>query len=87
MTLLRLAQVKKIFGYKSHASVYGLIRKGEFPRQVNIGPRSVGWIEAEVLVVCTALAAGQTNEQMRALVAKMHARRVKNFAALEFEHG
>ena len=86
MTLLRLAQVKKIFGYKSHASVYGLIRKGEFPRQVNIGPRSVGWIEAEVLAVCAALAAGQTRDQIRVLVAKMHGLRLKKLEALELWH-
>lgn len=32
----------------SDASVYRLEKKGRFPKRVQIGPNTVGWIECEV---------------------------------------
>jgi prophage regulatory protein len=41
----------------STSEIYRRIAAGTFPAQVNLGPKSVAWIEAEVLAWCDALAA------------------------------
>ena len=46
--VLRLRAVREITGL-SRSSIYAAIARGEFPRQVSLGARAVGWIEAEVL--------------------------------------
>lgn len=45
--ILRLPVVRKITGY-STSTIYRLVADGNFPRQVSLGPKSVGWVEAEV---------------------------------------
>jgi len=45
--LLRLTQVKARTGL-SRSTIYLRIRTGEFPTQVSLGPRAVGWLEAEI---------------------------------------
>ena len=46
-TFLRLPAVKKRTGFgRSH--IYSLIRIGKFPKQINLGPQSVAWLESEV---------------------------------------
>jgi prophage regulatory protein len=47
-TILRLPRVIKITGL-SRSAIYELIAKGQFPAQVNLGPRTVGWVECEVV--------------------------------------
>ncbi|HZR34775.1 MAG TPA: AlpA family transcriptional regulator [Nevskia sp.] len=32
----------------SRAMIYLLVARGDFPRQVQIGPRAVGWVEDEI---------------------------------------
>lgn len=44
---LRIGQVLQRGGI-SRSMLYALIAKGEFPRQVPLGARAVGWIESEV---------------------------------------
>ena len=45
--LLRLTQVKARTGL-SRSTIYQRIKAGEFPTQVSLGPRAVGWLEAEI---------------------------------------
>jgi prophage regulatory protein len=45
--LLRLETVRERTGL-SRSTLYALVARGEFPRQVNLGARSVGWIQSEV---------------------------------------
>ncbi len=45
--VLRLPVVRKITGY-STSTIYRLVADGNFPRQISLGPKSVGWVEAEV---------------------------------------
>ena len=46
-TFLRLPAVKKRTGFgRSH--IYSIIKLGKFPKQINLGPQSVAWIESEV---------------------------------------
>jgi prophage regulatory protein len=46
-TIIRLAEVRRRTGF-SRSTIYLLIAKKEFPHQVSLGERSVGWIEEEV---------------------------------------
>jgi len=44
--ILRLPQVKALCGL-SRSSIYTLMNAGRFPKHINLGIRSVGWIESE----------------------------------------
>ena len=46
-TICRLPDVMARTGL-SRSTIYGLIHKGRFPSQVNLGPRAVGWVENEI---------------------------------------
>ena len=45
--IIRLREVISRVGL-CRATIYNLIKKGDFPQQVNLGLNSVGWIESEV---------------------------------------
>ena len=46
-TFLRLQAVKKRTGFES-SQIYKLIKQGQFPKQIYLGPQSVAWLESEV---------------------------------------
>jgi prophage regulatory protein len=46
-TLLRMRQVRLRTGL-SRSTIYLKMKNGEFPTQVSLGPRAVGWLEAEI---------------------------------------
>lgn len=50
---IKLREVKALTTL-STSEVYRRIATGTFPRQVLLGPKSVVWIEAEVLAWCEA---------------------------------
>lgn len=82
MKLIRISEVKTVFGYRSNSSIYGLINEGLFPRPVPIQKRSVGWPESEVDTVCAARVAGKCDAEIRVLVAKLHATRLNALEAV-----
>jgi prophage regulatory protein len=45
--ILRRPELEKRVGLKRSA-IYGLIKKGKFPRPIKLGPRSVGWVSSEI---------------------------------------
>ena len=45
--ILRLPQVKAHTGL-SRSSIYIQISRGEFPQQIKLGDRAVGWREADI---------------------------------------
>lgn len=45
--ILRLPDVINITGL-SRSSIYQKIADGEFPKQINLGSKSVGWIESDI---------------------------------------
>jgi prophage regulatory protein len=45
--ILRLPLVKDRTGL-SRSSIYDKIPRGEFPRQIKLGPRAVGWRESDI---------------------------------------
>ncbi|WP_105255375.1 AlpA family transcriptional regulator [Pseudoalteromonas sp. T1lg75] len=48
MKLIKLAEVKEITGL-GRSTIYNFIKDGIFPKQVELGPRAVAWVEEEVL--------------------------------------
>ena len=44
---LRLPAVKKRTGFES-SQIYKLIKQGQFPKQIYLGPQSVAWLESDV---------------------------------------
>ena len=50
-------------------------RSGTMDKAVKVGPRAVGWPASEVAAINAARIAGQTDEQIRQLVARLEANR------------
>jgi len=80
--ILRLPAAMSAFGYRSHASIYGNVKDGLLTKPINIGVRSVGWPRGEVQAVLEARIAGCSDDQIRALVDRLHAQRQERVAAL-----
>lgn len=75
MQILRIQSVKAETGHRSHASIYNAIRAGIFTKPVSIGPRSVGWPADEVKAINAARIAGRSDDDIKALVNRLHAKR------------
>jgi prophage regulatory protein len=73
-TIQRLPAVKAESGY-SRSTIYLRIAQGLWTKQVRLGPRCVGWPEHEIAALNAARIAGKSDEEIRALVAKLHAQR------------
>ena len=48
MRIIRLPEVINMTGF-SRTTIYALLKDQKFPKQVKLSPRSVGWVECEVL--------------------------------------
>ena len=77
MKILRLPSVKAEMGHRSDASIYNAIREGLFPVGVKIGQRARGWPSDEVEAVITARIAGKSDDELKALVIRLHAKRLE----------
>lgn len=77
MSILRMPAVKAETGHRSHASIYTAIKAGTFTKPVPIGERSVGWPDYEVKAINAARIAGQSEDAIRALVNRLHAKRIE----------
>ena len=75
MQILRLPMVKGKAGHRSDASVYNAIRAGLFTSGVAIGQRAKGWPDYEVDALISARIAGASDDQIRELVTRLHAKR------------
>ncbi|MFI5446539.1 helix-turn-helix transcriptional regulator [Polaromonas sp. UC242_47] len=75
MSILRISAVKQLTGHRSHSSIYTAIRVGLFTKPVQIGPRSVGWPEDEVLKINSARIAGKSESDIRVLIDQLHVKR------------
>ena len=45
---LRIPEVVRVTGLP-RATIYEMAAKGQFPKQVRLSPRAVGWLESEIL--------------------------------------
>lgn len=82
VAILRIDAVLTETGDRSKTSIYNRIKDGLFPKAVPIGQRVVGWPDYEVKTIVAAQIAGQTPEQIRGLVADLHAQRAQRFKVL-----
>ena len=73
-TILRIPAVKSESGL-SRSTIYLRIAEGLWTRPVRLGARAVGWPSDEVAAINAARIAGKTDEEIRALVAKLEAAR------------
>ena len=80
MNIWRIETCKAATGYRSTASIYNNIKDGLWPKAINIGRRSVGWPSDEIIAINAARIAGQTDEQIRELVKRLHAKRNEQIA-------
>jgi prophage regulatory protein len=72
MAIWRMPAVLAEKGNASHATVYCEIHDGLFTVPVTIGQRAVGWPDHEVKAINAARIRGDTDDQIRALVNKLH---------------
>ncbi len=72
--IVRRPAVEALSGY-SRSTIYLRISEGLFPRPVSLGRRAVGWPAREVEAVNGARIAGQSDDAIRALVARLEAAR------------
>ena len=77
MSILRMPAVKAETGHRSHASIYTAIKAGTFTKPVPIGERSVGWPDYEVKAINAARIAGQSEDAIKELVNRLHAKRIE----------
>ena len=68
-------------GYRSKSSIYNAVQAGVFTKPIAIGEKATGWPDSEVSAIVAARIAGQTSEQIQALVAMLHAARTERFQA------
>ena len=73
-TILRLPSVKAESGL-SRSTIYLRVEQGLWTRPVKIGVRAIGWPASEVVALNAARIAGKSNDEIRALVAKLEAER------------
>ena len=73
-TILRLPAVKSESGL-SRSTIYLRISERLWTKPVSLGPRAVGWPSDEVAALIAARIAGKTDDEIRALVAKLEADR------------
>jgi len=76
--ILRRKQLELRTGY-SRSSIYARIKGGLLPPSVPLGARAVGWPAHEVDAILAATVAGQSEAEIRELVAELTAQR-KNVA-------
>jgi prophage regulatory protein len=73
-TILRLPAVRSESGY-SRSTLYLRMSQGLWTAPVALGARAVGWPASEVAALNAARIAGKNDDQIRALVAELHAAR------------
>jgi len=67
---------------RSSSSHYRDIQNGLFTNPVNLGQRAVGWPSNEVNILIAAQIAGLAEDEIRSLVAELHAKRKSFFLTL-----
>ena len=69
-TILRIPAVKSESGL-SRSTLYLRISERLWTKPVSLGPRAVGWPSDEIAALIAARIAGKTDDEIRALVAKL----------------
>ncbi len=72
--ILRLPQVMDDCGL-ARSTVYLRIKQGLLTKPISLGPRCVGWPQAEIKAINAARIAEKSEDEVRALVAELQANR------------
>ena len=72
--ILRRPRVEEAIGL-SRSTIYLRVSQGLFTQPVSLGPRAVGWPAGEVSAINAARIAGQSDDEIRALVTQLHSAR------------
>ena len=80
MALWRIDACKAESGDRSNTSIYNRIRDGLWTTPVAIGQRAKAWPDYEVKAIVRARIAGQTDDEVRELVNRLHEKRTANMA-------
>lgn len=83
--LMRVKEVVHLRGEKSRTTLYQSLKDGTFTQPVALTSKSVGWLADEVQVLIRARGLGASDDQMRALVTRLHAERDAKLSALMAE--
>lgn len=75
LKLLRVRQVLEKTGFASRITLHRLIGKKLWTKPVHATPRTASWPEHEVDALCKARIAEQGDDEIRALVDRLHAER------------
>ena len=73
--ILRRPRVEEAIGL-SRSTIYLRVSQGLFTQPVSLGPRAVGWPASEVSAINAARIAGQSDDDIRALVTQLEAARM-----------
>jgi len=73
-TILRRKQVEAATG-SGRSMIYLRMSQGLFPKSVSLGAHSVGWPAHEVDAINAARIAGKSDDEIRALVQRLHSAR------------
>lgn len=74
--MLRRPVVEQAIGEK-RSTIYRKIKLGLFPKPVQIGGERVAWPANEVQAIIDARIAGESDENIKALVSRLHAARTQ----------
>jgi prophage regulatory protein len=78
--ILRLPQVMEECGL-ARSTVYLRVKQGTLTKPISLGPRCVGWPEAEITAINEARIAEKSEDEIRALVAELQANRKAGVSA------
>lgn len=70
-TILREKEARAPFSYP-YSTFQRHVAEGIFTKPVKLGARSSGWPQSEVMAIHAARIAGQTDDEIRALVVRLH---------------
>ena len=73
--ILRRPRVEEAIGL-SRSTIYLRVSQGLFTQPVSLGPRAVGWPASEVSAINAGRIAGQSDDDIRALVTQLEAARM-----------
>lgn len=75
LKILRASQAQEATGLP-RSCFYSQVAKGLLPPSIQLGPRSVGWVETEINAVNVARILGKTDEEIKSLVMRLVKERV-----------
>ncbi len=76
LKILRASKAQELTGLP-RSSFYSQISKGLLPPAIQLGARSVGWVDSEINAVNVARVLGKSDDEIRALITQLVKDRIK----------